>query len=100
MPEYLTVSDFLANDSQMSKKISGLRDGVDAVDLKVSSLQAAFKNYVAETDTYRLETSKQLSDLRSDLNDLKQAVSLRLDTLERTMERGFALIFARLGIQA
>ncbi len=26
MPEYLTIGDFLANDSLMSKKIGGLRD--------------------------------------------------------------------------
>jgi len=119
MPEYLTIGDFLANDSLMSKKISGLRDSVDAVREQLSSLTGAFKNYVSETDTYRIANNKrldgidtrlnsietQLSDLRSDLNGFKQGVNSRFDTLEQTVDtlaqtvsQGFTLIFAHLGI--
>ncbi len=99
MPDYLTVSDFLANDSQMSKKIGGLRDSIDAVDAKVSSLSTAFKSYVSETDAYRIANDKRLADLQNDLNAFKRSVNERFDRLEQTMERGFALLFAQLGIQ-
>ncbi len=79
----------------------------------------AFKNYVAETDTYRIANDKrldgidtqlnsietQLSDLRSDLNDFKQGANSRFDMLEQamstltqTVSQGFTLIFAHLGI--
>jgi len=88
MPEYLTVSDFLANDSLLSKKIASLRDGVDAVQAQVGGIASTLKNYISETDLYRIETNKQLSDIRSELTAVKQV-----------MERGFALVFAQLGIQ-
>jgi len=95
MPEYLTVSDFLAYDSQISGKIGKVSDTVEVVRAQVSSLLTGFKNYVSETDSYRLVNNKRLDgvDMRLDridgeLADIKQA-----------MNRGFALIFARLGIQ-
>ncbi len=89
MPEYLTVSDFLANDSQVSKKIGGLRDSVDAVREQVTSLAGTLKNYIAETDAYRIATNNRLDNIDS-----------RLDRLEQVVTQGFALIFARLGITA
>ncbi len=88
MPEYLAVSDFLANDSLLSKKIGSLRDSVDAVQAQVGDIASTLKNYISETDLYRIETNKQLSDIRSELTAVKQM-----------MERGFALVFAHLGIQ-
>jgi DNA repair exonuclease SbcCD ATPase subunit len=98
MPEYLTVSDFLTYDAQMTRRIARVEDKVEAVREQVNNLTIAFTSYVAETDKFRNETNRQLSELRSDLNGLKQAVNSRFDTLEQTMEHGFSLIFARLGI--
>ncbi|SRR5579884_1442142 len=108
MPEYLIVSDFLANDSLMSKKLGSLRDSVDAVREQLSSITGAFKNHIAETDAYRIANNKrldgidtrlnnidtQLGDLHSDMTDIRQAMS----TLAQTVSQGFALVFAHLGI--
>ncbi len=106
MPEYLTVSDFLANDSLLSKKIGGLRESVDAMQAQVGSLTSAFTSYVAETDAYRIANNKRLGDidtrldhLQNDLNDFKRAVNTELADIKQTMNRGFALLFARFGIQ-
>ncbi len=95
MSDYLKVDDFLAYDSQISKKLGGLRDGLDAVQAQVTGLSNAFRNYVAETGTYCIETNKRLSNIESELAGVKHAVH----TLAQMMERGFTLIFARLGIQ-
>jgi uncharacterized phage infection (PIP) family protein YhgE len=95
MPDYLTVEDFLTYDAQMTRKIGRVNDTVETVREQLDNLTVAFKNYVAETDTYRLANDQrlgnidtQLADLRSELADMKQAMS-----------RGFTLIFAHLGIQ-
>ncbi len=112
MPEYLTVSDFLANDAQVSKKIGCINDNLDALREQIDHLTSAFRNYVAETDTYRIETSNrlnninsQVADLWSDLTDFKRSVNSRFDTLEQavstlaqTVSQGFTLIFTHLGI--
>ncbi len=105
----------------MSKKIGNLHDGLDAVQAQVSGLTTAFKSYVAETDLYRIANDKRLDgidtrlagvdtrlsnidtrldNLQNDLNDFKQAVNVRFDKLEQTMNQDFALLFARLGIQS
>ena len=108
MPEYLTVADFLAYDSQMSSKIGRINDGVDAVQEQVNNLTSAFTAYVAETDAYRIQNDKRMDgiDARLDGIDARlDGIDKRLDTLSRELadvkrmvSRGFALIFARLEI--
>jgi hypothetical protein len=107
MPDYLTMEDFLTYDTQMTRRIGRVEDTVEAVREQVSNLTVAFKNYVSETDTYRIANDKRLGSIDGRLDNIEsrferfeQAANSRFDALEQTMNRGFALIFAHLGIQS
>jgi hypothetical protein len=89
MPDqYLKVDDFLIYDAQLTRRLGRIDDNIEALRGQVNTLTTAFISYVAETDKYRNETDKRLNAIEGTLADIKQ-----------TMELGFSLIFARLGIQ-
>jgi predicted nucleic acid-binding Zn-ribbon protein len=93
--QYLKVDDFLIYDAQLTRRLGRIDDNIEALRGQVSNLTGAFTAYVAETDKYRNETDKRLNNIEGELADIKRTVI----TLAQTMNRGFALIFERLGIQ-